>query len=163
MYVSAIGLRPFFKPLTLYYCIVNNLNQTEENNFDRKLVKLYKAMRIMEQSKHLEPTFSDAMKDLAQYLNSLRVSILTRHTFKLLTLSVYEQQSTNGETISRLSNTSNITGFNNLYKSAFGTQISGLKKTVRDSQQSSILANPSKNNISASTSQYLQNSQYANM
>ena len=36
---------------------------------------MYKALRLMEQQKHLEPKFSEGVKDLATYLNDMRKSM----------------------------------------------------------------------------------------
>ena len=48
----------------------------DDSVFDKKVIKLWKAMRLMEQSKHLEPKFSESFKELAKYLNEFRVSNL---------------------------------------------------------------------------------------
>lgn len=36
--------------------------------FDKKIIKIYKALRVMEQSKHFPPKFSEEIKDLALLL-----------------------------------------------------------------------------------------------
>ena len=35
--------------------------------FDKKILKLFKALRLMEEGKHLEPKFSTALESLARY------------------------------------------------------------------------------------------------
>ena len=39
---------------------------TSSDGFEKKIVKLYKALRLMEQAKHLEPKFSEGFSDLAK-------------------------------------------------------------------------------------------------
>lgn len=46
---------------------MNLSNVNEEAQLDKKIVKLYKALWLMEQSKHHEPKFSQSFKNLAQY------------------------------------------------------------------------------------------------
>lgn len=57
-------------------CHIDNFSShiDTDSNLDKKIVKLYKAMKIMEQSKHLEPKFSESFKELARYVNEFRVS-----------------------------------------------------------------------------------------
>ena len=51
------------------------MSNLDDSAFDKKIVKLYKAMRLMEQSKHLEPKFSEAFKDLARHISDVRKSL----------------------------------------------------------------------------------------
>ena len=44
----------------------------EAFKFDKKIVKIYKALRVMEKQKHLEPRFSESLKDLAMFLSEIR-------------------------------------------------------------------------------------------
>ena len=39
---------------------------------DKKIVKIYKALRLMEQAKHSEPKFSESIRDFAKFLSDLR-------------------------------------------------------------------------------------------
>ena len=50
-------------------------NNEESYKFDKKVVKIFKALRLMEQQKTLEPKFSESVKELAQYLNEVRKSM----------------------------------------------------------------------------------------
>ena len=43
------------------------------SGIDKKIVKIYKALRVMEKSKHLEPKFSDGLKPLAYYIASIKL------------------------------------------------------------------------------------------
>jgi hypothetical protein len=47
----------------------------DDHGFDKKTVKIYKALRLMEQAKHHEPKFSESFYDLAKYISDIRVSI----------------------------------------------------------------------------------------
>jgi ABC-type hemin transport system substrate-binding protein len=40
---------------------------TTSDSFEKKIVKIFKALRLMEQAKHLEPKFSDGLQELAKY------------------------------------------------------------------------------------------------
>lgn len=42
-------------------------DQSEDFLFEKKILKLYKALRVMENAKHLDPKFSEFFKDLAYY------------------------------------------------------------------------------------------------
>ena len=44
--------------------------------FDKKVYKIYKALKVMEKQKHLEPKFSESFNELALYLAEMRVSKL---------------------------------------------------------------------------------------
>lgn len=46
----------------------------DELTFEKKVIKLYKALKLMEKQKHLEPNFSDGIKELAFYIAGVRVS-----------------------------------------------------------------------------------------
>ena len=46
----------------------------DEATNEKKLIKLYKALKMMESSKHLDPKFSDGAKELIFHIMSLRVS-----------------------------------------------------------------------------------------
>lgn len=50
-------------------------NESLYDKFEKKIVKIYRAMRVMEQAKHTEPRFSDAFKDLARFLNDTKKSM----------------------------------------------------------------------------------------
>ena len=41
------------------------MDQSEDFTFEKKILKLYKALRVMENAKHLEPKFSKSFKELA--------------------------------------------------------------------------------------------------
>lgn len=41
------------------------MDQSEDFTFEKKILKLYKALRVMENAKHLEPKFSESFKELA--------------------------------------------------------------------------------------------------
>jgi hypothetical protein len=45
---------------------------TSSDGFDKKIVKLYKALRLMEQAKHIEPKYSDYFTDLAKVMDENR-------------------------------------------------------------------------------------------
>ena len=45
---------------------VSNMSINYGDGFEKKIVKCYKALRYMEESKHLEPKFSQAFRDLAK-------------------------------------------------------------------------------------------------
>ena len=47
---------------------------TSSDGFEKKIVKLFKALRLMEQAKHLEPKFSDSFSELARIMNEQRKS-----------------------------------------------------------------------------------------
>jgi len=50
------------------FLFIDSLSNLDDSNFEKKVVKIYKAMRIMEQAKHLEPKFSESIKELAKYI-----------------------------------------------------------------------------------------------
>jgi len=52
----------------------NVLIEEDGAQFEKKIVKIYKAMRLMEQSKHQDPKFSESFKELAKYLADMRKS-----------------------------------------------------------------------------------------
>lgn len=45
---------------------------TSQDGFEKKVVKLFKALRLMEQAKHLEPKFSEGFSELAKCMNEGR-------------------------------------------------------------------------------------------
>jgi hypothetical protein len=47
---------------------------TSNDGFEKKIVKLFKALRLMEQAKHLEPKFSESFTELAKLMNDQRKS-----------------------------------------------------------------------------------------
>lgn len=52
-----------------------NLAGLDDAAFEKKCVKLYKALRLMEKHKHLEPRFSDAFAEIAKYISQFRKSL----------------------------------------------------------------------------------------
>ena len=38
---------------------ISSLNHLDESGFEKKIVKIYKALKLMEQAKHADPKFSD--------------------------------------------------------------------------------------------------------
>lgn len=74
---KTVGCDPIGKSLLLgnvVYSLSGADIEEGSEKFDKKLIKIYKAMRIMEQQKATEPKFSTAFKDLARYLNETRKS-----------------------------------------------------------------------------------------
>ena len=45
---------------------------TTSDGFEKKIVKLFKALRLMEQAKHIEPKFSEGFTELAKVMNENR-------------------------------------------------------------------------------------------
>ena len=45
---------------------------TGQDGLEKKIVKLFKALRLMEQAKHLEPKFSEGFTELAKYMSENR-------------------------------------------------------------------------------------------
>ena len=50
-------------------------NESLYDKFEKRIIKIYRAMRVMEQAKHTEPRFSDAFKELARFLNDTKKSM----------------------------------------------------------------------------------------
>ena len=48
--------------------IPQSLEQLDNSKFERKIVKIWKAMKYMEKHKYLEPKFSEGFGDLAKHL-----------------------------------------------------------------------------------------------
>ena len=47
---------------------------TSNDPFEKKIVKVYKALRLMEQAKHLDPKFSESFTELAKVMNEQKKS-----------------------------------------------------------------------------------------
>lgn len=45
---------------------------TSSDGFEKKIVKLFKALRLMEQAKTIEPKFSEGISELAKHANESR-------------------------------------------------------------------------------------------
>ena len=52
----------------------NTLETIGSSDFEKKAYKLHKAMKYMEQHKHLEPKFSNAFTDFATHIKQFNVS-----------------------------------------------------------------------------------------
>ena len=90
--------------------IADSLSQLDDSSFDKKMVKIYKALRMMEQAKAAEPKFSEAMKDLGKFLSDLRKSVA-------------------GDTMSRLSS---VGGLGDFWKKGDDTSSIGFGMSVFD-------------------------------
>jgi hypothetical protein len=93
----------------LSYLAVNE--QSEDFTFEKKIMKLYKALRVMENAKHLEPKFSQYFKDLAYYFAKQRKNNIDGST------------SYNMSRISKgdIETSSNFTGVNQIFGNVLGT------------------------------------------
>ena len=53
--------------------IISNKKAVPSNtSFDKKIIKVYKAIKVMEKQKMGQPKYSENIKDLAKYLFALR-------------------------------------------------------------------------------------------
>lgn len=70
----------------LHFSFADSLSNLDDSNFEKKVVKIYKAMRIMEQAKHLEPKFSESIKELSKYISEQRVSSFKFNCLNVLSI-----------------------------------------------------------------------------
>lgn len=86
-------------------------DQSEDFTFEKKILKLYKALRVMENAKHLEPKFSEYFKELAYYFAKQRKNNIDGST------------SYNMSRISKgdIDTSSNFTGVNQIFGNILGT------------------------------------------
>lgn len=99
---------------------LSNLESNIGDSFEKKVIKICKAMRVMEQAKGYEPKFSEAFQDLAKHFSKNRKDTDSMSRMSSMGIGDNFKSSKIPNVRDYDDATSNFTAVNNQFNSVFG-------------------------------------------